>query len=256
MNPSNFLRFALSDRINDVEIGPGHVPLSLLGQFQEEVTEFLRGSSKEVDPSDVIVSVEEGSLALAASGLIAASGLWTDVSHLQHSAPLDLIDPKRASIVEGWQRAARKHPHRSYLLADRSGKLALRVDSYSDFRNQIEAMWVQVEKYLEGQVTDLGGTNKANVHLKLVNGKTMTIGSSQELLAAEKINRLYKPATLYVSAEENLRTGELRNLRLLNFQDKPSDWSEAAFKSITEKGTIAWKGVPDAWLEELRSSKQ
>jgi hypothetical protein len=117
-------------------------------------------------------------------------------------------------------------------------------------------MWIPVEKYLEGQITDLGGTNKANVHLKLMNGKVVTVGSSQELLAAEKTNRLYKLAVLHVGAEENLRTGELRNLRLLTFQSQPSDWSEAEFKAMTAKGTQAWKGVSDAWLEELRSGKE
>jgi hypothetical protein len=256
MNPANAIRFALRDRIDNVEIGPGHVPLALLGQFQDEVAEFLRGSSKDVDTNEVIVSVEDGSFALVASGLMLASSLWADVSHLQHSGPLDAIDPRRASIVEGWQRAARKHPHRSYSLADKSGQLTLRIDSYSDFRSQVEAMWVPVEKYLEGQVTDLGGTSKANVHLKLLDGKVVKIGSSQEMLAAEEKNRLYKPAVLHVGAEENLRTGELRNLHLLGFQSLPSAWNEAAFNSMTEKGTRAWKDVPDGWLEALRSNKE
>ena len=41
MNPSNQLRFAVNDRINDAEVRPSHVPLALLGEFQKDVSEFL-----------------------------------------------------------------------------------------------------------------------------------------------------------------------------------------------------------------------
>lgn len=76
MNPINELRFAVSDRINDVEVGPAHVPLALLGEFQRDVSEFLKGAGRDVDPMQVQVSIEEGSLDFVASGLIAATTLW------------------------------------------------------------------------------------------------------------------------------------------------------------------------------------
>lgn len=253
MEPANSLRFALDDRIHDVEVGPSHVPLALLGEFQKDVTEFLRGSDKEIDPNQVPVSIEKGSLAIVASGLLAATGLWTDVEQLQNPSALGLIDPKRAAVVERWQAAARKHPQRSYRLADSAGKVNVRVDASTDFRNQIEAVWVPVEKYLYGLVTDLGGTNSANVHLKVDSGKTLTISATQKLLAAEERNRLYRHALLRVSAEENLKTGDLRNLSLLNFEAHKPVWDEQAFEALVQKGTQAWADVPDDWLEELRS---
>ena len=255
MEPANALSFALNDRINDAPVGPAHVPLALLGQFQKDVGEFLAGSGKDIDPGQVIISIEEGSLALVASGLLAATSLWADVEQLQNPAALGLIDPKRASVMERWQAAARKYPHRSYRLADQAGSVTVRVDGNTDFRNQVEAVWVTVEKFLNGQVTDLGGTSKANVHLKLDSGKVLTIASSQQLLADEESNRLYKPALLRVSAEENLRTGELRNLTLLAFEAQQPVWDEAEFNKLVQKGTQAWADVPDGWLEDLRSSQ-
>jgi hypothetical protein len=255
MKPRDTLRFALSDRIDDAPVGPSHVPLALLGEFQKDVTEFLKGSGKEVDPSQTIVSIEEGSLALVANGLLAAAGLWADVAQLQNPATLGLIDPKRAAVVERWQKAARKNPHRRYLLADEGNAVTVLIDSQTEFRSQIEAAWVPVEKYLTGLVTDLGGTTKANVHLKLADGLTLTIVADQQLLANEERNRLYKPATLLVRAEESLKSGELRNLSLVAFQPENSGWDEAAFAKLVRKGTQAWKDVPDDWLEELRSNQ-
>lgn len=83
MNPINELRFAVSDRIIDAEVGPKHVSLSLLGDFQKDVSDFLKGSGRDVDPAEVLISVEDGSLALVATGLLAATTLWSDLERLQ-----------------------------------------------------------------------------------------------------------------------------------------------------------------------------
>lgn len=255
MQPANTLRFALNDRIQDAEVGPAHVPLALLGHFQNDVAEFLAGSGKDVNLNQVMVAIEEGSLAFVAVGLLAAANLWADVERLKNPGQLGLIDPKRSAVVERWQAAARKHPHRCYTLANQGGKAIIRVDAQSDFRNQTTAMWVEVKKYLHGQITDLGGTGKANVHLKLDSGKTQVIVTTQALLADEERNRLYKPAVLRISAEENLHTGELRNQTLLGFEDAQPTWDAAAFGEVVRKGTQAWADVPDDWLENLRSGQ-
>lgn len=256
MNTFDALRFAVSDRINDAEVGPAHVPLALLGDFQKDVAEFLKGSANEVNTSQVIVSIEEGSLALVATGLLAATALWQDMAQLQNPAALGLIDLKRAAVIERWQKAARRSSTRSYLLADTSKHLAVRVNAQSDFRNTVEAAWVPVEKYLTGLVTDMGGANKANIHLKLPYGHVQMIAADQQLLADEEKNRLYKSVTVRVRAEESLQTGELRNLSLVAFQPEPSGWNEAAFAELVKKGTQAWKDVPDDWLDELRSHQE
>lgn len=255
MKPSATLRFALDDRIQNAEVGLAHVPLNLLGRFQKDVSDFLTGSEKEVDPNDVIIMIQDGSLEFVATGLLAATSLWADVERLRDPASLDLIDPKRAHVVERWQASARKHPHRRYTLADKGGATFVRVDRDSDYREGKTAMWVPVEKYLQGQITDMGGTSKPNVHLRLKDGQVLTIASSQQRLADEKRNRLYKPAVLRVTAEENLHSGELRNLALLDFEDPQATLDEAAFEELVRKGTQAWADVPDNWLENLRGGE-
>lgn len=255
MEPANTLRFALSDRIQNAAVAPAHVPLALLGQFQKDVSEFLAGSDKDVDLNQVIISIEEGSLSLVASGLLAATGLWADVERLHDPATLGQIDPRRAAVVARWQATARKHPHRGYTLADQGGAAIVRVDADSDYRDQTTAVWVPVKKFLQGQITDLGGTTKANVHLKLDTGRVLIVDASQKLLANEERNRLYKPAVLLVSAEENLDTGELRNLNLLGFEGRHTTWDAAAFEQMVDKGTRAWGEVADDWLENLRSGQ-
>lgn len=253
----NELRFAVSDRIDDVDVGPTHVPLSLLGDFQKEVSDFLKGSDRDVDPSKVLIAVEKGSLALVATGLLAAKTLWVDLERLRSPDSLSLIDTKRAAVIERWQTAARQNPHRKYEVADAATKVRIAVDSSSDFR-KVEEVWVQVEKYLPGRIVDWGGKTRANVHLETEDGTVLVVAATQELIAQEEQNRVYHPALLHISAEESLLTGVLRNPRLLAFEAHQPAYDEKEFQQMVSRGTAAWADVPNAteWLENLRGSAQ
>lgn len=257
MNPTNALRFSLSDRIDGTDIGPARVPLALLGEFQSEVSDFLKGSSRDIDPGQVQVAIESGSLALVASGLLAAASLWHDLGQLNQSESLDHIDAKRAAIVERWQSASRQSPNRGYAVGEVQSKPLILVNAQSNFRRVADDTWVVVEKYLHGRVVDLGGKTKANVHLELENGATIIVASHQETLSKDDRNRLYRPTLLHVTAEENLGNGELRNLRLVAFADYEPAYDESAFNRMVERGTVAWANEPDAtqWVENLRGGK-
>lgn len=256
MKPINELRFAVSDRINDVEVGPKHVSLSLLGDFQKEVSEFLRGTTRDVDPAEVLISVEEGSLALVASGLIAANTLWADLERLKSPDSLSLIDPKRAAVVERWQSMAKQNPYRKYLVADTTARFGLAINASTEFR-RVEEVWVMVEKYVHGKVVDWGGKTKPNVHLELSDGIVLKVSASQGLLAKEEQNRLYRPALLHINAEENLLTGAIRNPVLLAFEAHQPFYDDAEFQQMVERGTAAWKDISNVtdWIENLRGGQ-
>ncbi|MDX8129003.1 hypothetical protein QLH52_17020 [Methylomonas sp. OY6] len=255
MSPSDQLRFAISDRIGDDEVTPAHVTLSLLAEFQKDVGDFLKGSNRDVDISKTIVSIEQGSLALVASGLLAVGTLWNDIEHLQHRDALSFIDAKRARIVEKWQALAQKNPNRHYSIKDASSQMIFAIDSTSNYFRP-EGAWVHVEKYLHGTIVDIGGKTKANVHLELENGEILTVASTQSLLAKDNQNRLYRLALLHVTAEENLLTGELRGLKLLAFDNHLPSYDDDEFNIMIEKGTRAWADVQSssAWIEELRGN--
>jgi len=256
MDTSDQLRFSVRDLIEGVEVGPAHVPMSLLSEFQKDVAEFLRGAGRDVDLAQVTISIELGSLTFVASGLHSAAGLWADIGNLSLSNPMDLIDSKRAAVLARWQAGAHENPHRSYGLADVSGRTLLIVNSTSRLVRAEDA-WVQVEKYLHGKVVDMGGKTKANVHLELDNGQTLMVAASRETLAKDERNRLYRPALLHVTGEENLRTGEMRNLRLLAFAAHQPSYDDDEFKRIVERGTKAWSDVGDitGWTDALRGGK-
>lgn len=252
MSTNNEIRFALSDLIDGVEVTPAHLPLSLLGEFQKDVSEFLRGSARELDANQIIVGIEEGSLGIAATGLLVATSLWADLQIIQTQGSLDLIDPKRAAVIERWQALALKNPERKYILKDLNGMTVFFVDYTTNYH--LEEIWVCVEKFLHGRIVDWGGKKNPNVHLEMANGKSITIESSQSLIAAEEQNLVYKQALLHVTAEESLKSGELRNIRLIAFEHYQPNYSDDEFNLMVERGTKAWGDIKDvsSWLEKLR----
>lgn len=257
MEPVDKLRFSVSDRVNGAEISPNRVPLSLLDSFPKEVNDFLKGTTKDVDPSELLVSVAEGSFALGIPGLLVASSLWVDLQRLQSQESLNLIDPKRAEIVERWQASTKQNPQRKYMVVDEeNGVNWLQVDSSSGFR-KVEDFWAPTEKYVHGKITDIGGKTKPNIHLQTSDGLIMTISATESQLAREERNLLYREILLHINVEENLRTGEVRNQSLLAFVTRKPAYDEGVFQKMVEKGTAAWSDVASAteWLEDLRGGK-
>lgn len=247
------LTFAVDDLIDGIEVSPEHVPLSLLGDFQEEVADFLRGTKREVDTSKLIVAIKTGSLAMRMPSLPQASSLWADINLLENEMSLDRIDPVRARILRKWQANARKHRDRRYKLFIGSTDRSLIIDAETVLISD-DSFWAETEKYIVGKVMDIGGKTKPNLHLELENGKSIVISATQDQLASSSENSLYRSVIVHILAEENVITGKLRNLRLQNFDSFNPHFDEIEFETVVQKGTQAWKGISDhnAWLDQIR----
>ena len=96
------------------------------------------------------------------------------------------------------------------------------------------------------------------MHLVLADtGESVRVGATEQQLAAEKENQLYKDVTLRVQGEQHLRTKALRNLRLIQFSPQTTEVDEQALALLWKKGREAWKEVKSAagWVESLRGNK-
>lgn len=115
------------------------------------------------------------------------------------------LDIRRADVVQKWQARAKSNPDLSYEVRPPGESLPrVRISRETDYRVGEVVPWVAVEKYLFGQVMDMGGIQKANIHLRLDRGgKTVLVGASQGYLREQEENRLYHKALLHVRAEQH-----------------------------------------------------
>jgi len=254
MNREPTIEFVLSDRVEGVEITPATIGLSRFNEFNQQVQEFLAGSERlKVD--DVHVAIEKGSYKLVVLlPILLQAALEPDLRSLSREDALGEIDSKRAEVVQKWQARAKASSELRYAIRP-SGFQAepIMLSQATDYRVGEIVPWVKVEKYLFGTIMNMGGVQKANVHLRLDDGgQVVTIRSDQANLKGN--DRLYHKVLLRVEADQHYKTADLRNLRLLSFEDYEPGYNEAALDAFVAAGTKAWADVPDAagWVRTLR----
>ncbi len=113
---------------------------------------------------------------------------------------------------------------------------------------------MQVERYVRGEIQNLGGIATANAHVCLPDGSNLMVTADKQVLRDDKGNRLYKTAMLRVKAESNVLTRHLRQVRLLEFVEYTQQVDEAHLVRLTQRGAIAWRDVdqPGQWVDALR----
>lgn len=245
---------ALIDHSAGFETTPDRVRLGDLADFSKDVAIFLRGEDKEVDTKSLEVAVRKGSLALETTPLMFAPNLFRDLRTLLGGELLDTLDAKRREVVERWQKAARQTKHVAYRISAPFLDRPIVVNAESDYHADDADQWVQVERYIRGEIQDLGGVTKANAHVKLPDGRTLNVTAERDVLRDDPVNRLYKLAMLRIKAEYNVLTRDLRNARLVEFVEYAPTVDEEALSRLTRRGAVAWRDVPDAtaWVDELR----
>ncbi len=247
------LLIALHDESGGYDISPARVPLAVLRSFARDVDEFLRGSHQDVDTAILDVAVLQGSLAVETTP-IASPGLIADLRRLASSELIDAVDGKRRAVVERWQKQARGRRGVHVRIGAAFLPQPILISANSDFRADDADEWVRVERYFRGEIEEIGGHTRSNAHVRLPDGKTLVVDAPREFLRDDKVNRLYKPAMLRISAEYNVVTREYRQARLIQFVEQDSRPDEQGLRRLMERGAKAWADVPDAgaWVDDLR----
>lgn len=247
------LELVLVDVVDGEPVTPSSMSVGLLNQFHEQVARFLKGSHADVELDSLRVSIEAGSYKLVLPAIALVSGLTSDMA-LLGSGNIDDMNAKRAAVVEEWQKAAQRVPTRRYVVQVDPAK-PVHIDARSRFERHDDAMWVVVEKYIHGQVVDLGG-KKPNRHLQLADGTMLKIITNQDQVLHEEKNLVYRSALLRIRAEEDLDTGKLRNAHLIELGNYDATFDLQSFAAMVAKGRKAWADVADAgqWVEEQRGA--
>ena len=253
------ITIAMTDRSAGFEATPDRVRLGDLANFSLNVATFLRGENKDVDTNTLEVKVSKGSLAIETAPFHLPSKLLSDLQSLLGTEKLlDSLDAKRREVLLLWQKMSRETKEVSFQISSSFLERSIQINVGTDYHADDADQWVLVERYVRGEIQDLGGVTKANAHIKLSDGSTLKVTAERAFLRDDTENRLYKPAMLRIKAQYNVLTRALRNATLVEFVDYDSTVDEDALSRMTSRGAVAWKDVPNAtaWVDELRGERQ
>ncbi|MEI9944557.1 MAG: hypothetical protein WDN26_10105 [Chitinophagaceae bacterium] len=113
--------------------------------------------------------------------------------------------------------------------------------------------WVATSLYLYGKIYEEGGRKDVNLHILTSRYGTLTVDATEEQLTSGD-NKLFKVYGLWVKGKQNIKTGELKDLQLIDFIVHQPTYNELALQALIKKSTANWKKVKnkDKWLTELR----
>jgi hypothetical protein len=247
------ITFALVDSSAGYEATPGKVRLGSLAEFSRDVEIFVRGSGKDIDPGELDVSIVQGSLGIQTAPIPIGSTLLADLQRLASGSLLDQVDRRRSDVIEKWQKLARSAKRIAVRITSEALEKPLMVNAETDYHSNKADQWVHVERYIRGEIQDLGGSTKPNAHVKLPDGSTLTVATDREMLRDERQNRLYKLAMLRITAKYNVVTGELADARLIEFVEYAPDATED-LSALRARGASAWSGIGQAaeWVDKQR----
>jgi hypothetical protein len=249
------ISISLHDESGGYEISPERVPLAVLRSFSRDVDELLRGESSDVDTATLDVAVLKGSFALQTVALT-DPGFLRDLQRLAVTEMLDGVDARRREVIERWQKLAKGARKTVFSITAPFLAKPVVINMETDYRSDDADQWVRVERYIQGEVVDIGGMRKPNAHIKLPDGTLLMVESEREVFRDDKINRLYKIAMVRITAEYNVVTRKYRSARLIGFEEHQQSLDENALERLTQRGAKAWKDVPaaSAWVDALRGS--
>lgn len=233
------------------------VPFNRFIEFNEDVQKYVQGSDNKTALHDVKIQVEDGSYLLRVLipiGLLPS--LITDTARLAQSASLADIDPNRARVISRWQERAKMEPALRYAVRSPRGAFApVVISKDSVIQREQRVQWVDVERYLIGEITDWGGAQNSNVHLRPRNAReTIIIDATADQIREQRDNLVYHKAIVHVRAKQNPQTGELERYKLVELRAYKPDVEDARLQELFDRGAKAWGGTPDGggWVEDLR----
>lgn len=259
MSTFETISFKMEDRVDGREITPETIGFESFNRFNKEVEAFIKGGVRDIHLDEVHVTVDKGSYLLKLLiPLALVQILQPDLQRMASDMDLDGMNAARQTIVKKWQRQARRRTSFKVSIESQGNRFnPVTISNASDYHQKSENLWVETERYLIGRVQDMGGKSLANVHLDVPGqSKTIKIDSSQEYLRSQDKNLLYHDVQVRILAEQNIRTRELRNVRLIEFAGRPPSYNEDELNRAIQKGTAAWADVEDItkWVSEQRGS--
>ncbi len=223
------LKLSMYGTLDERPISPENVSLVDLRQMSDDFGKFIKGSD-EVNLKELSVSVQKGCISLSLNNYVDVPSLQHDYSVLLNNPNGDVdIDPVRAAVVYNLQALSKGAKDRKYVISYKGKKLT--IEHSSDYKIN-EPIYVDVEDYIYGELYDMGG-QIPNIHMVAEDGQKITVPADKELLMSAG-DRLYRKQLVYVSAKEDLKTGDRKDYSLISFEDYNPKWDEQEFSELVD----------------------
>lgn len=182
---------------------------------------------------------------VSALALISASGNLNGIQQ-------NIIKP-----VQSLQKMVKKRDFEVEFSTDKKPSI-LKISKSTNYE-LINEVWVDVEMYFYGQITDLGGKNSSNIHLDTSEYGTVVIDTPKSELESFKENILYKTVGIRAIVKQNLINFEINRskIKFCSIEPYNSEYSNTYIENLLSVKS-GWSEIenPNDWLRNYRDGNE
>lgn len=255
MEANSYILISINGKTVEGKLNPKDIDIAETKELLNDVETLLFPSKSEKDERPkVSYEVKEGSVKnfffIPAAKTIMFTALMSEVGK---QGNIDLLDNKQAAVIDKWQRKAYS-TGRIYSIASSvsTDEAFVTITKESQFIAP-QTEWINTNLYLYGKIFEEGGLNKVNLHILTDRYGKLVVDATEEQLTTGA-NKLFQVYGVWVKGKQNLQTGILKDLSLLDFLTYETEYDDIALNKLIDKASKNWKKVKDKedWLINIR----
>lgn len=237
------------------DINPNEFDISNLIDLLKNVENLLYPTDKKKRPI-ISYEVKEGSvrniIKTIMGPILAVNAI---LSQVNENKSIDFIDSTQAKAIENIQEWTIKNNYNLVIKTSVKNTSELEINrSTKYFRS--ENIWIDSDLFLYGKIISMGGKTNPNLHILTDDYGTLIVQTTEEVLANQSNNKLYKYAGVHVHAKQNIKSGQLdkNEIKLLDFVDYEQSADDEYLENLIKEASKSWIDVKDTdkWLAEIR----
>jgi DNA-binding transcriptional MerR regulator len=256
MEEKGFIKIKIDGNIGQRRFSREDVDIAEIREMLSDVETFLYPNRNDkTSRPHISYRIEEGS-AIHQFNLPLTFVLFFNslTSEIANRKSIEFLEPKRAEIIEKWQKMAKERSLELTLSNSSNTTQSLTINRETNYYLAVTE-WVETELYLYGEIFDEGGKSTPNIHIETKEYGIQKIESTKEQLASDD-NKLYKVYGVRVWGKQNIITGAIKDLKFIEFINYNPKYDSQELDILIAKASKNWAVVPntDEWLKQIRGN--
>jgi hypothetical protein len=238
----------------NLKLSPDNFDIREIRSLLENFENLLFPTEKKDRPI-ISYKIEEGSIINKfKTALQYIVGFNALIGLINQSGNIDFLEPQTAEVFESFQDNAIKKDMIFSISTSIEDSITIKIDKTTNLR-RTETIWADAEFYFYGKITNMGGKDKANIHLVTDELGTLIIQTPKLELERIENNPLYKSYGIRAKGKQHVETGKidkssLKFIELINYNPY---YDKKYLISLREKANKWIKEInPDEWLRSIR----
>jgi hypothetical protein len=255
MEKTGSIEIKISGKKGNVPITPDNYDIKEIRTVLDEIENLIFPTEKKERPI-ISYQISEGSVKhIFKTSIQYIIGFNALLGQIDQSKSVDFLDYSTATAIEHFQFLAVKNDYEVLISTSLENANSVKIDKSTNLY-LTQPLWLNAEFYFYGKITNMGGKDKANIHLVTDDLGTLIIQTPKEEIEKIENNPLYKTFGIRATGAQHSETGEidkssLKFLDLIPYQPK---YDQAYLTKLRERASENWliHIDPDKWLSDLR----